>query len=203
MKKLISLLLVVVILTALVGCSGLAPKGKEVSRGTTTGNVYKNEFIGIEFTKPASWEYYTDEQIADLMNIAAENLLDDKFKDALENTTSIYDMMVTDASTGTNIIVSYENLKKTFSATISMEKYIETLKNQLSEVENMTVTFPKEPVTVKLGEVEFTRLETRTQAYGTTMTQVYYLRKESGYMTAIIATLRSGYTIEQIEGMFD
>ena len=136
------------------------------------------------------------------MNIAVDNLLGDKFKDALENTTSIYDMMVTDTATGTNIIVSYENLKKTFSATISMEKYIDALKKQLAEVDYMTVTFPKEPQTVKLGEVEFTRLETRTHAYGRTMTQVYYLRKESGYMIAIIATVTDSYTLEQIEGMF-
>ena len=68
MKKFLALLLTVVMLTALIGCS----KGAEPTRGTVEGDVYQNEYMGIKFTKPSSWVYSTDEEIATVMNLAAD-----------------------------------------------------------------------------------------------------------------------------------
>lgn len=198
MKKIFALLLAALMVVTLVACN---LGGPELSRGEIDGNVYKNEFLGIEFTKPASWRYYSDEEIASAMNIAVDNLKGENLKKSLEKNPAIYDMMVVDQSTGSNINVGYENLRKSFSSNISMEKYVEELKKVMKS-EGMNVTFPEKLEKVKLGDVEFTKCECTVKAYGITMTQVYYLKKIDGYMASVIVTLPSGYSVADIEAMF-
>ena len=73
MKKFISLFLAIVMLAMLVGCNNVPSGGgdnkgdtpkAELSRGTIDGDVYTNEYLGFKFTKPESWVYSTDEEIA-------------------------------------------------------------------------------------------------------------------------------------------
>ena len=59
MKKFLALLLAIVMLSALVSCGGA-----ELTRGVVEGDVYKNESLGLNFNKPSSWVYSTDEEIA-------------------------------------------------------------------------------------------------------------------------------------------
>ncbi len=199
MKKFLALLLAIIMVIMLAACN---KQNAELSRGTIEGDVYKNESMGFEFIKPASWVYSTDEEIAAAMNLAVDNFFDDNFKEALENNPSIYDMMVVDMTTRTNINVGYENLKKTFATNITEEQYIEALKQQVSNVSGMTFSFSDELETVKLGDSEFTKCVCDTTANGVNMTQVYYLRKIDGYMTFVIVTITSGYTVADIEAMF-
>lgn len=191
-------------LLTFVGCSGgETPYVGKLGRGTTEGDIYTNSYLGFTFTKPESWIYSTDEEIASLFNVAAENLLGDKFKEALDKTLSLYDMMVVDSASRSNINVVYENLEKSLSTNITVNQYIEALKRQLTNISTMTVTFSDQYATVKLGMSEFTRVVCETKSAGVTMTQVYYLRKVDKYMAAVIVTIvGDSYTIGQIEGMF-
>ncbi|MBO7304775.1 MAG: hypothetical protein J6V09_06095 [Clostridia bacterium] len=199
MKKLLALIVLLATLVALVGCFGY---GEVPTRGVIKGNVYTNEYAAFTFTKPSTWRYYSDEEIAAAMDIAVENL-GDKYEEAIKNNPNIYDMMVAHDATGTNISVSYENLRRTLSADISMNKYISIMKRQLSEVEGVTVTFTSDgDEKVKLGENEYTKCTCLTKMYGYSMTQVFYLRKADGYMTIIIVTTAGGHTTAEIEAMF-
>ena len=203
MKKLLAFAILVATVISLVGCvPDFLGLGSTPTRGVIEGNVYTNDYVGFTFTKPSSWRFYTDEEIAAQMNMAADQLLGDNFKEALKNNPAIYDMMAVDSATGNNINIVYENLKKSFSSNISVEKYIEALKNQLASVSGMTVTFPEEYDTVKLGDSDFTRCVCTTRAYGITMTQIYYLRKVDGYMLSVIVTIVKGYTVAGVEKMF-
>lgn len=199
MKKLMSLTLAVITVLMLVSCGSAKP---EISRGVIEGDVYKSEYIGIEFTKPKSWIYSTDEEIAAALDMGAELLEEEKFKDSLENTNTVYDMMVKDSLTGTNINVGVENLARTLSTNATEEQYLDAAKNQLSQISSMQVTFPDEYDVVKLGDTEFTRAICKTKVQGISMTQVYYVRKIDGYMSFVIATITKGYTVEDIEAMF-
>ena len=111
-------------------------------------------------------------------------------------------MMVKDIHTGTNISVGYENLAKTLSSNITEEQYIDALKEQLDSVSIMTVTFSDEIETVKLGKTKFTKVVCTTSVYGVSMKQVYYLNKQGSYMGIIIATVVNGYTVDEVEAMF-
>lgn len=198
MKKFLSLLLAIAMLTALCACG----MGAELSRGTVVGDVYQSEYLGLKFEKPSSWVYSTDEEIASAINVAVDTLLDENFAKAMENNPTVYDMMVVDMKTRTNISVGYENLKKTMATNVTIEQYIDALKDQFANVTGMKISFRGEPETAKLGNVEFTRCICDTTAKGVKMTQVYYLRKMDSYMAMVIATIPSGYTVADIEAMF-
>ena len=198
MKKFLALLLAIVMLSALVSCGSA-----ELTRGVVEGDVYKNESLGLNFNKPSSWVYSTDEEIAAAIGAAADSVFGGELKEALEKNPTIYDMIVVDTLTRTNINVGFENLSKTLSSNITVEQYIDSLKGQLSKVTEMTVTFHDEIEKVKLGETEFTKLVCDTAVSGMNMTQVYYLRKVDGYMTFVIVTITSGYTVADIEAMFN
>lgn len=179
------------------------PTKPELSRGTVENGVYQNEFLGVSFNKPASWVYSTEEEIAALVNLVADNLLNENLKETLENNPSIIDMMVVDSITRSNVNITYENLAKTLASNITIEQYIEAVKHQMSGMVGMTVTFTGEPETVKLGNVEFTRLLCDTTTNGVQMKQAIYLRKVEGYMISVSATVVSGYTVADIEAMFE
>ena len=174
----------------------------EISRGKIKGNVYRNEFLGIEFTKPDSWVYATDEEIAETVNISVDWLLGEKFKDALENNPLVFDMLVVDQITGSNINIGFENLSKTLSTNITVEQYVEALKEQVAGVSTWTVTFSNTLEIKKLGNTEFTKFSAIVTVQDVSMKQVYYLKKIDGYMCFITISIPRGYTIEQIEAMF-
>ena len=224
MKKWLSLTLAIVMVLMLVACGTDTTDGDivtegpvvtepadiennkeekvELSRGKIDGDVYTNEFLGFEFTKPDSWMYYSDEEVAALMNLTADEVFGVKFNDALENNVVVYDMMVIDTLTGSNFNVGYENLSKTFNTNITVEQYVAALEKQLGSVSAMTVTFPDTYESVKLGNTEFTKVVCSVEAQGINMTQVYYLHKTDGYMCFVIVTIPSGYTVSEIEAMF-
>ena len=212
MKKFLALTLAVVMALLLVSCASVpsnndeqpddSKKASELSRGTIEGDVYTSEYLGLSFTKPESWVYSTDEEIAAAMNLGVEMFLGENFKNAVENNPSIYDMMVVDTITRSNINVGFENLSKTFATNITVEQYAQALKAQLSNVSGMTVTFPESFDAVKLGETEFTKVDCTITLQGISMKQVYYLNKADNFMRFVIATIPSGYTVEQIEAMF-
>lgn len=212
MKKLLALTLAVVMALLLVSCNSApsnegeqpddSKKVTELSRGTIEGDVYTSEYLGISFTKPESWVYSTDEEIAAMVNLGVDMVLGENFKEALENNPTIYDMMAVDIITRSSINVGFENLSKTFATNITVEQYVQALKAQVANVSGMTVTFPESIETVKLGETEFTKVDCTVTVQGVSMKQVYYLKKVDKFMSFIIVTIPSGYTTEQIEAMF-
>lgn len=198
MKKIISILLIISMLLLFSGCG--RPR---LVRGTLEGDVYTNESLGITFTKPATWVYYTDEEIAEAMEIGVEVFASDDLEAALEIYVSIHDMMVADVLKGNNISVGYENLTDTYYAIADEERYVELIKSQYAEgVGGLTFTFGDELKKVTLGNTEFTRTVCHAFAYGVTLTQAYYLHKNGPYMAYIIVTVVDGYTLEEVEAMF-
>lgn len=202
MKKLLSIVLLITTLVSLVACGG---SGKKLTRGTLDGNVYTNEYLGFTFTKPSGWIYATDEEIAETMNLGAELYLNDDFKKALDNSGSIYDMMVVDNSTGTNMSVGYENLARSFSTRITVEEYIDALEEQSKNLNGISIVFPDEYDTVTLGEKEYTRVICNVTSNGIKMQQIYYLVKVDKYMAFAILTVTSSskYKMSDIEAMFN
>jgi hypothetical protein len=213
MKKLICLMLALVMLLALVGCkepeanpepTGTQPAATntEPSRGAVNGTSYTNSYLGFTFTAPNTWVYATDAEIAEMINVGAEAVLGDAFKETIKNVPTFYDMMVSDAVTRSNINVGYENLSKSYASNITEEQYLAAAKAQFENISGMTVVFPSTYDTVKLGQTEFLRAVCTVTMQGSTMTQVYYVHKLGGYMGFVIVTIPSGYTVAQIEAMF-
>ena len=72
MTKWLSLTLAIVMAVLLVGCNDEQGDGKgkkELSRGKIEESVYTNEYLGFKFTKPESWVFSTDEEIAEAVGL--------------------------------------------------------------------------------------------------------------------------------------
>jgi len=198
MKKLLAILLTAVLVCMLAACGADA---KKLTRGTVEGDVYTSEYSGLTFTKPASWVYSSDEDIAAATNLSAE-MYGEEFEKLLENNTTVYDMMAIDSLTGNNIIVSYENLSRSFASNITEEQYVEAMKKQFAEISYMTVTLDEKTEKVTLSGQEYLRAVALTEVSGITITQIYYLRNIDGCMNAIILTLMDDTTVSEIEALF-
>ena len=179
-----------------------ADENKKLARGTFNGDVYESAYSGLKFSKPESWVYYTDEEMAAVLNLGVE-YLGDKFAEAAETITSVYDMMVVDSLTGTNLSVGYENLNLSFLSNLTEKQYIEAVKAQFATITTMDVVFSDETETVSLSGNDYLRSICTVTSNGVTMTQIYYLRNIDGYMNFIIVTLVDGYEVADIEAMFN
>ena len=115
MKKTLKIMLVIAMLSIVVICMTACGKKEEnknevanenktttveVSRGTWNGNQYVNEFAKVKFNLPTGWEKYSDEQIAEMMNIGVEMLNEDQKKLAeLAQDNALYGMVANNPST--------------------------------------------------------------------------------------------------------
>ncbi len=223
MKKLLSIMLALVLCLSLAACtSGKEEKSttdvasvvnsladntsgeeeKTISRGTLNGNVYSSEFLGIKFTKPDSWIYSSDEQIASVMNVGMDMLDANEFAKKATELASVYDMMAVDSSTGNNISITYENLKMSGSTDISYDDYIANLKNMMGNLSAITSVGFEEASTIDLGSQEFTKLAAHVSYGNVDCDQVYYLKKVGNYMAIIILTVMDGTDETTYEAMF-
>lgn len=210
MKKIISLFFVILMAISVVAC-GFNPvestvtttQKSKIERGSIVDGTYVCETLGIAFEKPAFWQYYTDEEIAQLMNLTVDSFLGERFEAILDSNVAIYDMMVQDRISGTNVAIGYENLKISSSTSITESQYIEAAKQQLKySAMSPYVSFPYDTQTVKLGNIEFTRLVYINTMYGYDMIQAMYVRKLENYMGFVTITINDGYTLEDVESMF-
>ena len=102
MKKILAFVLAALMLVSLASCAGSA------SRGTITSDTYKNDGVGIKFTKPEGWEFLKDDVLAVEMNTGGLS-----FKDQLANGVA-YDAVAKDSKTGNMAIISFVNLEKKY-----------------------------------------------------------------------------------------
>lgn len=199
LKNVLVLLIIGSMLFLLTGCGKKEEESKkeekpaeeqkrEFSIGKWEDNVYSNDFLGLKFNLPDDWTRYSDEEIAEIMNIGSD-LLEDEQKAASEiaKLNSAYYMMVSNPNTGDSIALMSE--KSTMDYTT--EFYINQLKSQLTSVSSIKYTVEgtsKE----KVGNVECDALTVSATVSGLKTTQRYYVYKIDKYFIAIIATSMTG-----------
>ena len=201
MKKLWMLFLTICMLGMLAGC-GSKDAAKKLSRGTIEGDVYTSEFAGITFTKPESWVYSTDEEIAQVMNVGAELLDRSEFEQKAAELTTIYDMMVKDVLWGNNVSVAFENLQLSQASNITVDQYIETVKTLMVQQASVMNYEFGDTAEVKLGEQTYSRLPATGSYSGISFDQYMYLRKEGVYMIVITISVFDGTAVSEFEAMF-
>ena len=218
MKKTLKVLLVLVMLCAvtlaLVGCGNDENTNKdntvnnnqnnedkeqtvEISRGEWKDNKYVNEFAGIEFNLPEGWEKYSDEEIAQLMNIGVETLNEDQQKLAeLAEQSGVYGMVVNDPSTAANIMLMIEKpvLK------VTPDYYLSSVKQQLEAVEAMNYEVG-ETYTTKIANEDYYALDATVTGYP--ISQHYFIKAVDDCFVAIIVTTTAEGQLEEIVNCFE
>lgn len=183
---------------ALTGCSGFA----KLTRGTIEGNTYTSEYGGLTFEKPDSWVYASDEEIAEIMGVGADLISDSgtEFSKKMLEKQSVYDMMAQDKTTGSNVIVYYENLALVVGGTkTTEEEYIELLKKGLTDAAVFQYEFSDVTEQVISGETYLTFTAKLIDLGGT---QTYYVRRVDKYMLGVIVSSFGEDNVAEIAGYF-
>ncbi len=198
MKRIISVLLIIASLTLILCSCG---EDKRIARGSITDNVYKNESLDITFTAPNGWTFYTDEQLAEMMNVTKDVLKNEELFDA-EGVANAIDFMAIETATANNINLAVENLKRSGNSKMTIEEYLEHSKKQINEqVEDMTYTFTDTGKATISGD-EYTTMKASCTINGITLTQYFYVRKVNYYMVSITATTNNGMSAASFEALF-
>lgn len=205
MKKRVLAVLLLTLMSLMVvfttGCDDLgalfnreerAEEARGLVRGSWDGNVFTSEFANLQFTAPTGWIISTDEEIAALMGIAAEEMSARgvPVSESMMEIQMIYDMIVSNPITGNGIMLMYENLAMAIGGTrITLEQYLDITRDQLEEL-GVGATIADEYRTAIIGGEEFLVLDAEIAAWG--MAQSYYVRRIDNFIFAIVETSFTG-----------
>lgn len=199
MKKIISVLMCALIMFSLVSCGGTGGS-VEISRGSIIGNIYTNDFADFTFTKPSGWDYLTDEEISETINLGQDAMDLNAIEEALAEKASIYDMTASDPVYGNSVMVCYENTKLTTGFGLSEDEYVEQLKTQIQKAGVYDYEFiSSEDAT--LSDTAFKKVVFKAYPEGVEINQAYYIKAIDIYIVAIIVTATTE-SIDSIEAMF-
>lgn len=171
-----------------------------ISRGEWEAKQYNNEFFDIKFNLPESWNKYSEEEIAQLMNIELNEL--EKIKENAENIhdlaekQEVYAMAVNNPSTGAKIIIMFRKV----STDMTEEIYLNNLKKQLEKDRTMEYEIGR-IYTEKISGEEYSSLKSKIINFG--VEQMYYVRKQENYIISIIVTTMQDSEQRQILKYFE
>lgn len=197
MKKFLICLMACVMLLAMVGCAadkdpytpGNKAEDEEFSLGEVTGKKYESEFIGIGFTLPEGWEFYTDEEIKELNNFVEDKAGQD-YLDLLKNATVIYDMAAASPSQTDNVMVTLEKIPNAQLNKLNLAQSLETSFSVVkSSLENMGYrNITHEVTTLTIDGETFTAMNITATLSGMTMRQTSIAIKCNGYLASLAVT---------------
>ncbi len=179
MKKLLSLLLVAVMLTALLAsCTPAAV----FESGVTDGAVYTNESIGLSFTLPEGWEYYTAEEIEEQLGSSAED--------------AGVEFMAIHPEAGSNVIFTVSDLGSA-AAIMSADTFAAAMRLMADEDDTYSDTSG-----FLLGNLSFRMMTNVSKADDGDVHQYIFVQKFGRHMVSIICTTTEEDTSETFAAMF-
>ncbi len=170
----------------------------KIAHGTVNGNVYRNDFADITFTKPDGWKYYTDEELAKIFGLALDDYTE--YEQTLIEKTTVYDMMIMSPE-GANICIMFEDLSVSNAQIISVEAYCNNLSKLLQNQNKRDYEFG-ELFDCQLGNISYKAVDVNATEDGLTLYQRCYVRKIGKYMCVILVTVADADTIADVESMF-
>lgn len=167
------------------------------SMGEWNEKTYTNEFLQVKLTLPEEWQYSTDEEIAQIMELSSEITFGDNESLAkLAELTSVYYVVASNANTGDNFSILTEKPL----ADVSIDYYMQQLKTQLASVE--AITYNVGDISNEMvGNMEYTTLNVQVPDYG--MFQKYYVRKHGKYFVGIILTSATEDSMNEMISFFN
>lgn len=204
MKRFISTITAFALMLSVVMLSACTSNElKEFDRGEVSGNVYTSKYAGITFTKPDSWVFASDEEIAKAMDIGLDMIESDEFNEEAAKMLTVTDMMASDPKTNSNIIVTFQNLKRTKNTDITLGEYADTaiknIKTQMGDNIDLTVLDNKD---INFCNDTFRKIAMDVTVYGTQIKQYMYCKKCGDFMAVITVTDNTGGSAETYEAMF-
>lgn len=148
--------------------------------GKISESSYTNETIGLSFTLPDGWRFFTDDEIAELNSSVAD-------KTNLDLNASVYDMYAIDSS-GNNVIVTvtrsdiYTNQNLDTYLTLAESSILSPLEELGLQINDAGST------TVVLDGEEITGYYIDSSTQGVSLYQLMGLYVKNGYLVSIAGT---------------
>ena len=171
----------------------------QLSKGNIKGNVYTSNFTGLTFTKPESFTYLSEAELASKINVSTEELADEIFPYTADRVPAVYDMWATDKKSGISISVAYENMHITAAVALSTDQYMEMLE---SAFENTKGTALVQKSTVDLSGKMYQKAIFTTETGDTQTQSIYYIRAMGKFMNIVLVTAPADTEIPNIEKLF-
>lgn len=207
MKKITIIVMTIVLSVCCCSCAlidaidAIRDKTVTVVRGEQDGNVYTNSSVNVTFTKTDEMIFWTDEEIAELMQIGLDQLKNGEDLAELVDVALIYEFNASDPSTNNGVMLVIENLAYTGSTKWSEEQYMQVSINQIKSQTNMNYSF-SEISEKKLGKENYTFVEATVKTGLSAISQYIYVRKVGKYMLQISITSTDGTPLSYYEAMF-
>ena len=232
MKKILCYLLVIIMLVSLCACGSgsnsddvrgeivtegkkddategniieetAAPTEKEFSLGKATGDTYRNDFLGVSFTLPEGWEFYSEQQMMQMNNLVGE-YMDEDAAALLENANIIYDMMASDPISGSSLNINLEKFTLAQILTMDVKAVLESqIATLIATYENMGYTDVQvnyEKVTVDGNELDGIALSAKIQGIDF-YTTIFSFKRGSYLANVSVGSLQTN-EVDTILGYF-
>lgn len=142
---------------------------KEYSKGTFTSTSYESEFIGVRFYAPENWVLVSEDELAQLPSDAR----------------TTWEMQAISVSEGINVIVAVEKL---LTSNMSIDMYIDSLKQNLSSDSGVTISNMQEGGTKMIAGEVYNVFSYNGTQNNMTYTQTFCLRKINEYVAIFTVT---------------
>ncbi len=201
MKKFITVLTVIAIAVSVCACGVAKLPTYDELKGTVSGDVYENEYLGIKFVKPSTWSFSTEEEIAEIAGTTAD-ILEEGGVEEVEVGAEYFDMMAQDGETGNNINCSLRIVGNTGS--VDFDEIIGEIEESIlgyGESIGFNYTFSDTEVVTLCG-IEFHKFNSTADYLGITFKQAGYVALEKGVLINFNITVMDDSNISDIEAMF-
>ena len=218
MKKVFCIILSMLMLLSLFGCTGntdpedirgevsgttegTQEEKPEFSLGDTTGSTYTNDFLGISCTLPEGWVFYTDEQIKEQNNIT-ENYLDEEVIEQLKKAPLIYDMIAKNMTDGSNINVTMTKLNAAQIGNLNikdvLEAEIDTIKSTYANIGYSDVQVEYQKLTVDGKEFDSLKIQAKFQSLN--FSSILFAFLKGDYLANVTVCSLSADTVNSVIG---
>lgn len=209
LKRIAAVLLAALGIFNLAGCFNLrntTEQDKAFICGTVNGSVYESEFSGLKLNAPEGWEYSSEDELLELMELNPEDYEDDDERRQAELSLqkTIYDAMLMDSATGSNIIIMYENMSATVGGSLyTPEEYSDILQEE-AETSNAYKSI-SEGTAEFCGEEYYSAVWETVNENDVTVRQCTLVRKvDENYMLCIALTyLPEEIELDYLKGLFE
>ncbi|MBE6948190.1 MAG: hypothetical protein E7454_08110 [Ruminococcaceae bacterium] len=139
LKKVVSLVLVILMLASFTACEFTLPMQKPAEpaektfeTGKITSNSYESEFLGIGCRLESPWVFKTEEEMMET-NKESLALVGDDYANAIKNAKIVYEMMATKGN-GDSININLEKVSADVSAKTYLSLSMSSVKTALSNI---------------------------------------------------------------------
>ena len=166
------------------------PGSKTYEKGVLTETSFESEYLDLRFTAPDGYIMATQEDMDELIDFGGETTYVDGNKLNLDyaKAATVYEMMVSAPVGYPNVFVLVEKL---LLSNMSVDQYLDSLKDQLLNVDSLDYMISDERVSVKVAGENYTQLSTvihYPNMPGLEVIQNYLVRKIDNRVLCFIVT---------------